>query len=393
MSLAARDPVAQLPTLGFVSASDAIRADSWSGIPAALATALGDLGVGVVAIHGRLPRRVERGLRAWTYLRWRLAGDAWLPATPQGRAPTRARTGAARMRMRGAALDGVVVIGSDLLVPASVPTATFEDKTIVQEVRRGDAGWLAVPEPDRSWRIARQRQVYEAASVCCTLSNWAARSIRDDYGIAPEKIRVIGAGATHRAAPEPRDWRQPRFLFVGRDWARKNGPAVVSAFLEVRRRVPSAELHLVGSHPPICEPGIFTYGPQDLGQPQSPDLIGRLLAAATCFVMPSHHEPLGIAYLEAGAAGLPSIASTRDGAPEAVGPGGRLVDPERRDELVGAMLELARPEVAQRLGAEARRHAAAYTWQLVAERLMVALGLPAGGADPHVGFLNDEDLA
>jgi glycogen synthase len=59
-----------------------------------------------------------------------------------------------------------------------------------------------------------------------------------------------------------------------------------------------------------------------------------------------------------------------------VGPGGLLVDPLAPRELIDAMLTLADPHTAQRLGELAYRHSTLFTWRKVAERLIRASGLP-----------------
>jgi glycosyltransferase involved in cell wall biosynthesis len=92
--------------------------------------------------------------------------------------------------------------------------------------------------------------------------------------------------------------------------------------------------------------------------------------------MPSSLEAFGIAYMDAGATGLPSIGTTVGGAPDAVGDGGRVVDPSDDAALTESMLELAEPETARELGERAHRHAAAHTWQAVGERLLRALRPP-----------------
>ncbi|MEO5366511.1 MAG: glycosyltransferase family 4 protein [Magnetococcus sp. WYHC-3] len=67
---------------------------------------------------------------------------------------------------------------------------------------------------------------------------------------------------------------------------------------------------------------------------------------ADLYVMPSRGEGFGFVLLEALAAGIPCVGSTRDGTREALDDGtlGELVDPDDRDALVAAILRgLARP--------------------------------------------------
>lgn len=83
------------------------------------------------------------------------------------------------------------------------------------------------------------------------------------------------------------------------------------------------------------------------------DDVAELLAAADALLMPSHHEGLGVAALEAMAAGLPVVASHVGGLPEAVvdGETGLLVPPGDPATLAAAIATLAAdPARARALG-------------------------------------------
>ena len=84
------------------------------------------------------------------------------------------------------------------------------------------------------------------------------------------------------------------------------------------------------------------------------------LAAVDIVVMPSRHEGLGVAALEAMAAGRPVIATRVGGLPEVVGDdGGLLVPPENPQALAAAIRHLAlAPATARTLGEAGRRRVA-----------------------------------
>jgi glycosyltransferase involved in cell wall biosynthesis len=67
--------------------------------------------------------------------------------------------------------------------------------------------------------------------------------------------------------------------------------------------------------------------------------------------------------------------------------GGLLVEPNDDAGLVDAMLQLADPDTARRMGQAARERSAQYTWTKVAERLLRALGFPAPDGRALADFL------
>ena len=105
-------------------------------------------------------------------------------------------------------------------------------------------------------------------------------------------------------------------------------------------------------------------------------LLASLYRQATCFVLPSLHESFGIVYVEAAAAGLPSIGTARGGTRDSIGDGGILVDPHDDEALVAAMVRLSDPSEARRVGGIAWGRSGLFTWRNVAERIVRALDLP-----------------
>jgi glycosyltransferase involved in cell wall biosynthesis len=208
-------------------------------------------------------------------------------------------------------------------------------------------------------------------------SRWAADSLIRTHGIDARRVHVVGYGRNvNITPPADRDWSAPRFLFIGWDWHRKNGDTTVKAFLRLRLEVNDARLDVVGRHPPLEVEGVTGHGPIAVYESEGRAQIEALFAQATCLVVPSFLEPFGMVYVEAAAAGVPSIATSVGGTLDSVGPGGILVDPSDSEAIYRAMRSMCEPEAARLLGIAARKHASKLTWSGCCQRVLRALDLP-----------------
>jgi glycosyltransferase involved in cell wall biosynthesis len=360
-----------------------------SGTGFGLALGLEELGVEVVRVHGRPPQWGLGLIARATKARWTVVEGCTEDTWRSGIEATKTRNAAAKAGLlRAGPVDGIVQLSSDFLLQRThVPLVTYDDMTIRQAVEVGYPQWR-LAQRDLQWRIDRQAAAYRGAVACCTRSRWTAGSICSDYGIDHDRAKVVGVGANRKVTPSSRrSWETPTFLIVAADWERKNGPRVLSAFAEIRRRRPEARLHVVGRHPRIDAPGVEAHGFLSLGDRGEKARLDDLFARATCFVMPSLHEPLGISYAEAGAAGIPSIGTRSGGAREVIGPGGVVVDPLDEGALVEAMRRFCDPAQAAATGGRARAHSQLYTWPSVAKRILHALGRLSPEEDPEAAFL------
>lgn len=270
-------------------------------------------------------------------------------------------------------------LGSRKPVRGKVASLTDVSPAQIYEMNRAAPGseWFNQMTSD-DWR-AHSRQLvrlHRSAYACCVASHWTARSMVSDHGVDPARVHVVGLGHDIVAVSPSRNWSVPRFLFIGRDWQRKNGDAVIRAFARLRPAWPGARLDVVGRHPALDVEGVTAHGELARHDPAQGALMDRLLEQATCFILPSLVEPFGIAYVEAAAHGLPSIATATGGTEDSVGPGGILVDPLDDLAILDAMRDMCDPAVAARLGEVARRRSDLFTWDAVLGRLLRALDLP-----------------
>lgn len=104
--------------------------------------------------------------------------------------------------------------------------------------------------------------------------------------------------------------------------------------------------------------------------------VTNILQSLDVFVLPTHQEALGTAFVEAGAMGLPAVGTQVDGVPEVVidGETGLLVPVKDSAALANAINSLlASPDLRERMGAAARQHVVAHFSREAMGRRMVEL--------------------
>ena len=201
------------------------------------------------------------------------------------------------------------------------------------------------------------KQVFNAAARIVTRSEWARQSVIQDYGIDPEKVKVVhpGVDTTKLTPADPLSKPKQRFniLFVGGDFERKGGLDVLDVFLQSFSE--QADLHLVTKavvpcqHPHVhIHPDVKAYSPEWL----------ELYRQADVFVMPTHFEGFGWVFIEAMAAGLPVIATRINAIPEMVSHGktGFLIQPGDRLDLANRIRTLMEnPTLGREMGMNGRK--------------------------------------
>lgn len=206
---------------------------------------------------------------------------------------------------------------------------------------------------DIKYRI--NRRIFRNASCIIPWSNWAKSSLMDDYGVAESKISVIPPGvntAVWKPGASRSVDRPLRLLFVGGDFYRKGGDLLIEAFRTFPKG--SVELILVTRDVVAKEEGISIYRNF---QPNAPELIA-LYQTCDVFVLPTRGEAFGISAVEAGAAGLPAIATRVGGLIDIIADGetGFLIEPDDVQALIDRIsLILRDAPLREKMGLAARK--------------------------------------
>ena len=253
----------------------------------------------------------------------------------------------------------------DASVPG-IPHFLYTDHTFLAN-RRYDPPRKTWPA-SRAWRLM-ERNLYDKARVCFTISQFAADSLVEDYGIDPQRVQVVGSGCNIDLPENAPLRREPprRIVFVGIGWERKGGPVLLEALRIVRRTFPDATLDVVGDRADISDPGVRCHGRVPREQ------LGAHLLEADIFCLPSLAEPSATALVEGAGFGLPVVATRVGGTPERVRDGetGLLVEPGDAPALASALMKLMKdPDLALRMGLAGRQRVLEeFTWPATARRM------------------------
>jgi glycosyltransferase involved in cell wall biosynthesis len=217
--------------------------------------------------------------------------------------------------------------------------------------------------PFRSVRFARNRSLLDRADLVISNSRFLQHALREHAGVESHVVppfidtRVL---VTQQVGAE-----RTCLTFVGLD-------AWKGASLAIRLAEALPERSF-----------LFLDGPRSTARwRERADRLGNVTRAGwtpdmapvlnqtRILLMPSlWEEPFGRLPVEAGACGVPTIASARGGLPESVGDGGILIDgAQHLSRWIESIVELDDREPYERLSEAARRHAASFDLDVTLRR-------------------------
>lgn len=222
------------------------------------------------------------------------------------------------------------------------------------------------------------RSLHEQAQLNLCTSRPAIAVVRE-HGIPRLAFWAPGVDA-ERFHPRFRspEWRarlsdgQPQatlLLYVGRLANEKALERLAPALAAL----PGCHLAFVGKGPAERHlRSIFAGLPVTFAGPLHGDDLSAAYASADIFTLPSSTETLGLAAIEAMAAGLPVVGARRGGIPEVVvdGTTGLLFDPDTAGDLARALGTLVEDtQLRKRMAHSARERAEGWSWTAATEGL------------------------
>lgn len=334
---------------------------SWSGVLHLMHRSLAEREEVVVIETGHIPvAPIDRGIMA-TFGRVStkpyLSGLALATSLKKGRYATEA---AARIRA-----DVILAVAAS----QDVALARF-NKPVVQVT---DATYTAMQEYYPLFSSMHLLSKWQGSAVSklanrktasyCVASEWAKKSLEEDYQVADRKCKVIPFGPAiypPEMVVRKRSDCGLRVLVIASDWKRKGGDKALEAMRLVREEFPSTTLTVVGNSPPL--PDWVT----SLGQ-VAREAMPALYAEHDILLELAEANAGGVSLTDAHAFGLPVVATHTGGVGSIVADGqtGILVDPgpEMIGHAVNALKSLHRSDFRSAMGRDAyQRHMELLNW-------------------------------
>lgn len=154
-----------------------------------------------------------------------------------------------------------------------------------------------------------QKLLKYAGDYHVAVSGFTRQRLVNILKMNPSKVVLIPNGVDFAKFYSPRNKIWGRIVYAGRIVPHKGVKLLVNAFREVKKEIPSTELHIIGSGSKLQEIRKSASAIKDcyvhgfLPEDQMVDL----LKSAWLFVLPSEREGSGLVVLEAMAAGVPFV--------------------------------------------------------------------------------------
>jgi glycosyltransferase involved in cell wall biosynthesis len=320
-----------------------------------------------------LPLRVYNALTRGTKLHDRLVDPDPNPAAFAIRSRMAARK-LARVSPRPDLVLHVFCSFAPVWQRAQLPYVLYLDYTMAQASREYPP-WAAF----RSARAKERWETYESEAYArarhvFTMSDVTRDAVVADYGIAADKVSVVGSGGGNfdRIYQGEKAFGSQRILFDGSDLYRKGADVLFAAAALARRRRPQLAVNVVGNALPVDGDGVVSLGPV-----HDRDRLRDLFLSADLVVAPTRCDPFPAFIIEAMNYGVPCIVSRASGLSQVIERerAGLVVEEHDPEAVAGAIeILLSSPDAMRQASTNGRRVVAErLNWQAVASAMLPIL--------------------
>ena len=276
--------------------------------------------------------------------------------------------------------DSVLNAKNIVLSPSGIDEVIYKEEVFPDKKR-----WPIIESIIKK-EVPRWKQNIDKIKAVHVVAKSELNEMNEYLEVPLDKMTVIHHGVNHDVFVAPKNKQEVQnkifkdfkleqknyFIHVSeRNWARKNIPRLLDAFLEAKKSGLKQNLVLVGKvHPIIIKKVKKISGVKILGWVSEKHLV-ELLQASDGIILPSIHEGFGLPLVEAMACGVPSISSNRHAPPEVIADSGILVDPYNVAEIKDAMMELGKnEELHSKLSKNALVRSKDFSWKNTAASLL-----------------------
>lgn len=200
------------------------------------------------------------------------------------------------------------------------------------------------------WWGGAMSEKFRSADFTIAITEWLLAQMRRDFPELGQDQALLGRIGVDTRSWQPkvmegeRGARPFRVVTVARLHWSKGHDTLVSAMEQLVNDGRNVELRIVGDGPERVklEQQVAAAGLNDrvsFAGSVSEDEVKRELLSSDAFALASHAEPLGVAYMEAMAAGVPTIGTNAGGVTEIITDGhdGLLIEPKNPTALARAI--------------------------------------------------------
>ena len=278
-------------------------------------------------------------------------------------------------------------------IPVKLPMATYGLWSAIFKFRPDVvhlhmAAHNLAMQPLRMFGVKTVTTVHNEFDKSVPIMGWANRviSVSDSgakamqkRGVPPSHSRIVLNGPINSARLskifEMKELRKPAIISVCGLHDRKGVADLVEAFAIVHKKIPDANLYILGEGP---QKDKYTALAEQLGVTEFIDFAGfqsdprPYLYSSDVFVLASHADPGPLVIAEARRAGLAIVATAVDGIPQMLdfGAAGKLIPPRQPEELAKNIIYLLEnPEALKEMRLAAKSNTDRFTIERVCSEI------------------------